>query len=116
MITLYGIPNCGTVKKARVWLEEKGVEYRFHDFKKQGLDARTAEAWVKELGTDKLVNRKGTTWRKLDDATQALLQGQNPVPSMLENLSVIKRPVIDLGDRRLVGFGPDEVATLEGRL
>jgi len=116
MITLYGILNCGTVKKARSWLEEKGVEYQFHDFKKQGLDAKIAEAWVKELGTDKLVNRKGTTWRKLDDATQALLQGQNPVPSMLENLSVIKRPVIDLGDRRLVGFGPDEVATLEGRL
>ena len=116
MITLYGIANCGTVKKARAWLDEKGVAYQFHDFKKQGLDAKTAEAWVKELGTDKLVNRKGTTWRTLDAATQALLQGQNPVPSMLANLSVIKRPVIDLGERRLVGFGPDEVAVLESRV
>ena len=116
MITLYGIPNCGTVKKARLWLEQKGVEYDFHDFKKQGLDAKTAEAWVKELGTDRLVNRKGTTWRRLDAAAQALLQGQNPVPSMLENLSVIKRPVIDLGERRLVGFGPEQILALESRL
>ncbi|MBU0723630.1 MAG: arsenate reductase [Alphaproteobacteria bacterium] len=115
MITLYGIPNCGTVKKARVWLEEQGIAYSFHDFKKQGLDADTAKRWAKELGTEKLVNRKGTTWRKLDAATQAILQGANPVPAILENLSVIKRPVIDLGDRRLVGFGPEEIAVLESR-
>lgn len=116
MITLYGIPNCGTVKKARSWLEEKGVEYSFHDFKKQGLDAATAQSWVTELGAETLVNRKGTTWRKLDDATQSVLQGAEPVPAMLENLSVIKRPVIDLGDRRLVGFGPEQIAALESRI
>ena len=104
MITLYGIPNCGTVKKARVWLEEQGIAYSFHDFKKQGLDADTAKRWAKELGTEKLVNRKGTTWRKLDAATQAGLSATNTAALLAKEPSLVKRPVFER-DGQAIGIG-----------
>ena len=107
-VTLYGIPNCDTVKKARTWLDEQGVAYSFHDFKKQGLDKSLAEGWVKTLGPDVVINRKGTTWRKLDEATQAGAQTPaGAVALMLAQPSVIKRPVLDRDGALSVGFTPD---------
>ena len=94
-ITVFGIPNCDTVKKARQWLADHGLDYQFHDFKKQGVPAELLPAWQKAAGWEPLVNRKGTTWRKLDTATQA---------------SVIKRPVVQWSANTAdisVGFDPD---------
>ena len=105
MITLYGIPNCDTVKKARAWLSAQGVLYEFHDFKKQGLAPETLARWSDALGWDKLLNRKGTTWRKLDAATQAAVVDAASAQSlMLAQTSLIKRPVVDWGQSTTVGF------------
>ena len=105
MITLYGIPNCDTVKKARAWLSAQGVVYEFHDFKKQGLAPETLARWSDALGWDKLLNRKGTTWRKLDAATQAAVVDAASAQSlMLAQTSLIKRPVVDWGQSTTVGF------------
>ena len=95
MIIVYGIPNCDTVKKARAWLTEQGLAYTFHDFKKQGVPTGNLPAWVSAVGWDKLLNRKGTTWRKLDTATQASTNTpQGAQASMVANPSIIKRPVV----------------------
>ena len=105
MITLYGIPNCDTVKKARVWLSAHSVAYEFHDFKKQGLAPETLARWSDALGWDKLLNRKGTTWRKLDAASQAAVVDAASAQSlMLAQTSLIKRPVVDWGQSTTVGF------------
>ncbi|HEY8609448.1 MAG TPA: ArsC family reductase [Noviherbaspirillum sp.] len=104
-IILYGIPNCDTVKKARTWLEQQGIAYRFHDFKKAGLDAATVEAWLGQLDWTLLVNRKGTTWRALDEARKAgVTDAGSAAALMLESPSVIKRPVLRLPDSTHVGF------------
>ena len=105
MITLYGIPNCDTVKKARAWLTERGQTYAFHDFKKQGVPADKLQQWASVPGWDKLLNRKGTTWRKLDAAVQAgVVDAASAQALMLSNPSVIKRPVVDWGQEVSVGF------------
>ena len=92
-ITLYGIPNCDTVKKARAWLADQGVDYRFHDFKKQGVPADRLADWAAAVGW---VNRQGTTWRKLDAASQAAVQDAASASSLMQaNASVIKRPVVE---------------------
>ena len=107
MTTVYGIANCDTVKKARVWLTEHGVDYTFHDYKKQGVPAHLLGDWMAQLGWEKLVNRQGTTWRKLDVATQsAVVDATSAKALMLANPSVIKRPVVDWGGTRTVGFVP----------
>ncbi len=104
-ITLYGIPNCDTVKKARTWLAEQGQDVDFHDFKKQGLDAGTVTAWLEQIDWDVLVNRKGTTWRKLPDERKAAVTGKaGALALMLEQPSVIKRPVLDRDGQFSVGF------------
>ena len=104
-ITLYGIPNCDTVKKARAWLAQQGVAYRFHDFKKEGVSAELLDRWIAELGWEKLVNRQGTTWRKLDPLVQAGVKDENSARQvMLEHVSVIKRPVVEWGKAATVGF------------
>ncbi len=98
MITVYGIPNCDTVKKARTWLDENGVSYVFHDFKKQGLPAATFDKWAKAAGWELLINRKGTTWRKLDPTVQGeVVDGASAKKLALDQLSVIKRPVVEWG-------------------
>jgi arsenate reductase len=108
MITLYGIPNCDTVKKARTWLEQAGLSYQFHDFKKAGLDKTTVSAWLKEVPWEILVNKKGTTWRNLPDATKAsVIDATSANVLMLENTSVIKRPVLCTNNQVLVGFDAD---------
>jgi arsenate reductase len=105
MITVYGIPNCDTVKKARRWLDEHGVAYTFHDFKKQGVPEARLDAWIEARGWEKLVNRQGTTWRKLDPAAQATVQDAAGARAlMLGQPSVIKRPVVEAGGEVLVGF------------
>ncbi|HMG47728.1 MAG TPA: ArsC family reductase [Allosphingosinicella sp.] len=104
MITMYGIRNCDTVKKARAWLDARGVAYDFHDYKTAGIDAARLRAWVAELGWETLLNRAGTTFRKLPDADKAGLDADKAVALMLAQPSMIKRPLLDLGDRRLLGF------------
>jgi Spx/MgsR family transcriptional regulator len=109
---VYGIPNCDTVKKARAWLAAQGVDYTFHDFRKQGVPAAHLDRWIAELGWEKLVNRNGTTWRKLDAKTQsAVTDAASAARLMQENVSVIKRPVVEWGKQHItVGFDAAEWA------
>lgn len=109
-LTLYGIPNCDTVKKARAWLADQGVAYQFHDFKKAGVPAERLDDWMRAVGRDKLLNRQGTTWRKLPpDAQLHAGNEQGARALMLEQPSVIRRPVVDWPDGEVtVGFhAPD---------
>lgn len=95
MILIYGIPNCDTVKKARAWLADRGLAHTFHDFKKQGVPSSQLPVWAKAVGWDQLINRQGTTWRKLDAAAQASAQtAQGAQKLTLDNPSIIKRPVV----------------------
>ena len=107
MITLYGIPNCDTVKKARTWLDQNGVAYVFHDYKKAGIDRPRLETWVDELGWEAVLNRAGTTFRALPEADKAGLDAAKAVTLMLAQPSMIKRPMLDLGGRRIAGFKPE---------
>lgn len=102
---LYGIRNCDTVKKARAWLDSRGIGYDFHDYKTAGIDEARLRAWSAELGWEKLLNRSGTTFRALPEADRQGLDEDKAVALMLAQPSMIKRPVLDLGDRRLLGFG-----------
>jgi arsenate reductase len=106
MTILYGIPNCDTVKKARVWLTDHGVAHQFHDFKKQGVPETQLDIWLKTVGWETLVNRKGTTWRKLDDATKAaVVDAASARALVLAQPSVIKRPVVEWANGEVtVGF------------
>lgn len=111
-LTLYGIPNCDTVKKARVWLEQHSLAFDFHDYKKVGIDRPRLETWVAEHGWETVLNRAGTTFRALPDADKADLDAGKAVALMLAQPSMIKRPVLDLGDRTLVGFKPERYAAV----
>lgn len=115
MITMYGIRACDTIKKARNWLEARGVVYAFHDYKAEGIDAATLARWSAELGWDKLLNRAGTTFRKLPEADREGLDEARAIALMVAQPSMIKRPLLDLGDRRLLGFKPDLYAEAFGR-
>lgn len=112
-ITVYSIPNCDTVKKSRAWLTEQGLDYQFHDFKKQGVPVDRLPGWMASVGWQKLVNRQGTTWRKLDAPTQASVTDDNSASALMQTQpSIIKRPVVEWQcDGRLhisVGFAPDQ--------
>lgn len=112
MITLYGIPNCDTVKKARTWLTAQGIDYTFHDFKKQGVPEAEVDRWLKSVPWETLVNRKGTTWRQLDEATRAaVVDAASAKALMLTQASVIKRPVVQWADGVTVGFDAAAWAT-----
>lgn len=104
MITVYGIRNCDTVKKARAWLETRGVTYDFHDYKVAGIDEPRLRGWVAELGWERMLNRAGTTFRRLSDADRENLDEAKAIALMAAQPSMIKRPIVDLGDRRLAGF------------
>lgn len=106
-VTMYGIPNCDTIKKARKWLDDHGVVYDFHDYKKQGVEEKTLAGWVKEFGWEVILNRAGTTFRALPDGDKTGIDASKAVALMLANPSMIKRPVLDLGSRRIVGFKPE---------
>lgn len=108
MVTLYGIPNCDTVKKARSWLDANGVPYTFHDFKKSGIDSTLVQAWLRDVAWDVLVNRKGTTWRALSDERKAAITNDKSATAlMIESPSVIKRPVLVTANKTHVGFSND---------
>ncbi len=111
-ITLFGIPNCDTVKKARTWLAANGISYQFHDFKKQGVPEAQLDNWLATVGWETVVNRKGTTWRGLDEATQAsVVDAASARAVMLGSPSVVKRPVVVWADGTVtVGFKPEAFA------
>ena len=115
MITLYGIKACDTMKKARTWLDGHGVEFRFHDYKMEGIDKKTLEAWVKELGWEAVLNRAGTTFRKLPEADKDGLTAKRAVALMLAQPSMIKRPMLDVGGKLHAGFKPDIYKALFAR-
>lgn len=104
---LYGIKACDTMKKARAWLDEHGVAHAFHDYKVAGIDRASLEKWCAEHGWDKVLNRAGTTFRKLADEQKADLDQARAIELMLAQPSMIKRPVLDLGTRTLLGFKPE---------
>jgi len=106
-VTIYGIKNCDTMKKARAWLEAQGIAYHFHDYKAEGIDRARLQAWVKELGWETVLNRAGTTFRALPEADKQGLNAEKAVALMLAQSSMIKRPILDLGKTRLAGFKPD---------
>ena len=101
---MYGIPNCNTIKKARTWLEEHGVEYQFHDYKKAGTDSTQLAEWVKEFGWQSIVSTRGMTWRKLDETIRDNMNETSAVEIMMEKPSIIKRPLLVTGKRKILGF------------
>jgi len=107
MITLYGIPNCDTMKKARAWLAEHGIDYEFHNYKKVGIDEKMLRTWVKELGWEPLLNTRGMMWRKVPQNVKDSIDEPSAIALMLETPSIIKRPVLDTGKERHVGFKPE---------
>jgi arsenate reductase len=109
--TIYGIKNCDTMKKARVWLDSHGVSYEFHDYKVAGASKEKLKAWCDELGWETLLNRAGTTFRKLPEADKAGLNERKALALMLEQPSIIKRPVLEIGSKLLVGFKPEIYAS-----
>jgi len=112
---LYGIANCNTMKKARAWLDEQGIEHDFHDYKKKGVDEAQLRQWVKTLGWEALLNRRGMTWRRLDASQRENIDEESAIRIMLEKPSIIKRPLLDLGERKLLGFDEREWAEALGK-
>ncbi|WP_072382893.1 arsenate reductase [Novosphingobium sp. NDB2Meth1] len=113
-LTMFGIANCDTVKKARLWLDARGIAYTFHDYKKQGADPVKIAAWIAAAGRDKVVNRAGTTFRKLSEADQAALAGEGAPAVLAANTSVIKRPIVEHPGGLLVGFKEAEWSSILG--
>jgi arsenate reductase len=108
-LTIYGIKNCDTMKKARAWLDKRGVAYAFHDYKTAGIERDRLERWERKVGWEALLNRAGTTFRKLPDKDKADLDAKKAMALMLAQPSMIKRPVLDLGGGKLlVGFAPEQ--------
>lgn len=110
-VTLYGIRNCDTMKKARAWLDQHGIEYRFHDYKVEGIDEKSLQRWCKHFGWEKVLNRAGTTFKKLAEKDRENLDERKAIALMLAQPSMIKRPVLEIVGRsgnKLIGFKPDE--------
>ena len=108
MTTIYGIKNCDTMKKARAWLDKKGVAYDFHDYKAAGIDRARLEGWARKVGWEVLLNRGGTTFRKLPDGDKEGLTESKAIALMVAQPSMIKRPVLECGGKLLVGFKPEQ--------
>jgi arsenate reductase len=106
-VTIYGIKNCDTMKKARAWLDKHGVAYEFHDYKTAGIERARLEGWAREAGWESLLNRAGTTFRKLADKDKEGLTEKKAIALMLDQPSMIKRPVLDAGGKLMVGFKPE---------
>ncbi|MGC9457475.1 MAG: arsenate reductase, partial [Halothiobacillaceae bacterium] len=100
-------PNCDTVRKARRWLDEHGIEYRFHDYRKQGVDPEQIATWMDRLGWTQVINRRGMTWRRLPEALREGMDQTSALGAACESPSLIRRPIVESGDRLLVGFDPD---------
>jgi len=104
LITLYGIKNCDTVKKARKWLELHGVEYQFHDFRVDGLERGAVQGWLAELGWQTLVNKRSTSWKALDERRRNDMDEESALTAIMEQPTLIKRPLLDTGHERFTGF------------
>lgn len=113
-ITLYGIKNCDTMKKARAWLDERGIAYRFHDYKVEGIDRSLLSNWCQEHGWETVLNRAGTTFRKLSEADKSGLSERKAIALMSNQPSMIKRPVLQIGNTSIVGFKPESYAKQRG--
>ena len=109
---MYGIPNCNTIKKAKNALTAKGIDFEFHNYKKDGMDKQTLQNWVKQVGWEVLLNRRGTTFRQLSDTDKANIDESKAIALMLAHPSMIKRPVLDTGDKIIVGFDEAVYAAL----
>ncbi|MTT53162.1 ArsC family reductase [Alcanivorax sp. VBW004] len=107
-LTLFGIKNCDTMKKAMKWLDDNGVAYHFHDYKKEGVPEQRLRQWLEALGWETVINKRGTTWRKLDDVVKESMNTEKSVNLAMENSSVIKRPILQSNDFILAGFKADE--------
>ncbi len=107
-VTLFGIPNCDTIKKARDWLAQHGIAYSFHDYKKSGIERAQLAGWVDKLGWEVVLNRAGTTFRKLPEAERSDLDGEKAIDLMLSQPSMIKRPVVEHAGGLLIGFKPEQ--------
>ncbi|MFO1390261.1 ArsC family reductase [Cellvibrio sp.] len=112
MTTLYGIKNCDTVKKARDWLAKNNIEYRFHDFRADGLDKDQVKSWIAEIGLESLVNKRSTTWKELDESTKANFTEKSAVAIILKNPTLIKRPLLETGTKKQLGFKDAEYAKI----
>ena len=112
MITVYGIPNCDTMKKARKWLDANNLEYEFHDYKKSGVPEKNLKSWVQAAGWEAILNKRGTTWRKLSDDIKNSIDETSSIQVMLDNPSAIKRPILENGKTLLVGFKEEEYKIL----
>ena len=110
--TLYGIRNCDTMKKARAWLDRQGVAYRFHDYKTEGIERSRLDCWTSKVGWEALLNKAGTTFRKLPELQKERLDEARAIALMLDQPSMIRRPVLEAGGKLLVGFKPEQYATL----
>jgi len=111
-VEIFGIPNCDTIKKARRWLQAEGIEYQFHDYKKEGVDVSLLTRWCADQGWEVLLNRRGTTWRKLADSEREGINESRAIALMVENSSMIRRPVLIFGDSVTVGFSPESYQEL----
>ncbi len=111
-ITLYGIPNCDSIKKARNFLESRNIDYDFHDYKKQGIAENKLKRWCKIFGYENVLNRRGTTWRKLSDDVKDAMNENQALKLMQEQPSIIKRPILEYGDKVLLGFDQSEYESL----
>ena len=107
-VTVYGISNCDTIKKAKTWLDKKGIEFDFHDYRKQGLDVPLLTLWVDNLGWEALLNRRGTTWRKLPEDIKENIDRASAINVMLENPAIIKRPLLIKGKEMFLGFSDSD--------
>jgi len=112
LITLYGIKNCDTIKKARNWLSDNGIDYRFHDVRADGIDAATIEQWIAQAGWETVLNRRGTTWRKLDPSIQEATTSDNVAALLVEHPAMIKRPVLDVAGVINIGFKAEQYQTI----
>jgi Spx/MgsR family transcriptional regulator len=112
MIKIYGIANCDTMKKVRRWLEANGIEYEFHDYKKHGVPEKNLKNWVKQAGWETVLNKRGTTWRKLGDDVKNNINEATAIQLMLNHPSIIKRPVLESDKLLLIGFKQDEYEQL----
>ena len=112
MIKIYGIPNCDAMKKARKWLDNNNLEYEFHDYKQLGVPEKNLKQWVKDAGWEVVLNKRGTTWRKLDDDIKNNIDESSAIRVMMDNPSAIKRPVLESSETLLIGFNEGEYITL----
>lgn len=112
MITIYGIKNCDSVKKARGWLEERGLDYQFHDFKTAGVPAEKLEGWLADFGWKQVINRRSKSWRELTPDVRAHMDNRQALDAAIETPTLIKRPIVEQNNRILIGFDPQQFEQL----